>query len=64
MAADDPLLRRVWPSVGRPYDMWLVLHGDLNRTARVRAVAQAISDAFERAFAGPVRAAWRHVKTV
>lgn len=57
MAADDPLLRRVWPSVGRPYDMWLVLHSDLNRTARVRAVAQAIADAFERAFAGPARAA-------
>lgn len=46
LADGDPLLARLWPSRVRPYDMWLVLHGDLNRTARVRAVAEAIADAF------------------
>lgn len=51
MADGDPLLQRIWPKRSRPYDMWLVMHGDLNRTARVRAVAQAIADAFESAFA-------------
>jgi len=35
-------LVRIWPERSSPYDMWLVLHGDLNRTARVRAVADAI----------------------
>ena len=35
-------LVRIWPERSTPYDMWLVLHGDLNRTARVRAVADAI----------------------
>lgn len=57
MAEGDPLLRRIWPKLSRPYDMWLVLHSDLNRTARVRAVAQAIVDAFELAFTRPTRAA-------
>jgi hypothetical protein len=28
--------------------MWLVMHGDLKRTARVRAVADAVVEAFER----------------
>jgi DNA-binding transcriptional LysR family regulator len=51
LAENDPLLHRIWPNRGRPYDMWLVLHSDLNRTARVRAVTQAIADAFESAFA-------------
>lgn len=50
LAGNDPLLHRIWPSRARPYDMWLVLHSDLNRTARVRAVTQAIVDAFESAF--------------
>jgi hypothetical protein len=27
--------------------LWLVMHGDLNRTARVRAVADAIVEVFE-----------------
>jgi hypothetical protein len=31
-----------------PYDMWLVMHGDLKRTARARAVADAVVEAFER----------------
>lgn len=40
-------LVRIWPQRATPYDMWLVLHSDLNRTARVRAVADAIIAAFE-----------------
>ncbi|GAB2907203.1 LysR family transcriptional regulator [Paralcaligenes sp. KSB-10] len=48
LAHDDPLLQRIWPDRAVPYDMWLVLHGDLNRTARVRAVADAIIEVFEK----------------
>lgn len=44
----DPLLARIWPERSVGYDMWLVMHGDLNRTARVRAVADAIVAAFEQ----------------
>lgn len=40
-------LVRIWPQRAVPYDMWLVLHSDLNRTARVRAVADAIIAAYE-----------------
>ncbi|HEY4316962.1 MAG TPA: LysR family transcriptional regulator [Herbaspirillum sp.] len=43
----EPSLQRIWPERTEPYDMWLVLHSDLNRTARVRAVADAIIAAFE-----------------
>lgn len=46
MAAQDARLRRVWPDRNDFYDVWLVLHGDLHRTARVRAVADAIIAAF------------------
>ncbi|WDZ97013.1 LysR family transcriptional regulator [Herbaspirillum sp. WKF16] len=42
-----PGLVRIWPERSAPYDMWLVLHSDLNRTARVRAVADAIIAAYE-----------------
>ncbi|MBP0598727.1 LysR family transcriptional regulator [Herbaspirillum sp. LeCh32-8] len=41
-----PGLVRVWPERAEPYDMWLVLHSDLNRTARVRAVADAVIAAY------------------
>ncbi|MCA1325040.1 LysR family transcriptional regulator [Herbaspirillum sp. alder98] len=41
-------LVRIWPERSSPYDMWLVLHGDLNRTARVRAVADAIVAEYDR----------------
>ncbi|MCK9685363.1 LysR family transcriptional regulator [Scleromatobacter humisilvae] len=46
LAALFPSLRRIWPDRAEPYDMWLVLHGDLHRTARVRAVADAVVEAF------------------
>ena len=47
MAPDYPELVRIWPGRSEPYDLWLVMHGDLNRTARVRAVADAIVEVFE-----------------
>jgi DNA-binding transcriptional LysR family regulator len=42
MAGQDPRLVRVFPDRVHSYDMYLVMHGDLNRSARVRAVADAI----------------------
>ena len=48
MADTVPHLVRLWPERAEPYDMWLVLHSDLNRTARVRAVADAIVAAYDR----------------
>ena len=47
MAARQPELVRIWPQRAGSYDLWLVMHGDLNRTARVRAVADAIVEVFE-----------------
>ncbi|MFX5817192.1 LysR substrate-binding domain-containing protein, partial [Acinetobacter baumannii] len=46
LAENDPLLTRIWPERSDSYDVWLVLHSDLARTARVRAVADAIIDSF------------------
>jgi DNA-binding transcriptional LysR family regulator len=42
MADADPGLVRIFPDRQHHYDMYLVLHGDLHRSARVRAVADAI----------------------
>jgi DNA-binding transcriptional LysR family regulator len=42
MAGDDPGLVRIWPERQHWYDLYLVMHGDLGRSARVRAVAEAI----------------------
>lgn len=42
-----PDLVRIWPERRDRYDMWLVMHGDLNRTARVRAVADVIVSVFQ-----------------
>ena len=38
----DPQLVRIWPDRAEPYDVWLVMHDDLSRSARVRAAADAI----------------------
>lgn len=46
LAENDPRLKRVWPDRAEHYDIWMVLHGDLHRSGRVRAVADAIVDAF------------------
>ena len=44
----DPELVRIWPERTDRIDVWLVLHADLARTARVRAVVDAIVEAFDR----------------
>lgn len=46
MADGDPLLVRIWPDRVDHYDVWLVMHSDLSRSARVRAAADAIIDSF------------------
>lgn len=46
LAGSDPLLTRIWPGRAGHYEAWLVMHGDLNRSARVRAVADAIAAGF------------------
>ena len=49
MAENDANLVRIWPERKRaaPYEVWLVLHADLARTARVRVVVDAIVAAFK-----------------
>jgi len=42
MAGTDPRLVRIWPEREHQYDLYLVMHSDLSRSARVRAVADAI----------------------
>jgi DNA-binding transcriptional LysR family regulator len=46
MADNDARLVRVWPERVDHYDVWLAMHADLSRSARVRAVADAIIDSF------------------
>ena len=46
MADGDPRLTRVWPERVDHYDIWLVMHSDLSRSARVRAAADAIIATF------------------
>ncbi|MFH7112025.1 hypothetical protein ACFWXM_29545, partial [Achromobacter xylosoxidans] len=47
MAPQYPDVVAIWPHRSDAYDLWLVMHGDLNPTARVRAVADAIVEEFE-----------------
>ena len=46
MADGDPRLTRIWPERFEHYDVWLVMHSDLSRSARVRAAADAIIYSF------------------
>jgi DNA-binding transcriptional LysR family regulator len=48
LADDHPGLARAWPDLA-PYqvDIWLLTHPDLHRTARVRAVMDALLTTFE-----------------
>ncbi|MCA8252608.1 LysR family transcriptional regulator [Burkholderia sp. AU31624] len=50
MAHEDDSLVRIWSHRTRttPYQVWLVSHTDLNRTARVRAVTDEIAASFDR----------------
>ncbi|WP_322069704.1 LysR family transcriptional regulator [Paraburkholderia bannensis] len=49
MGVSDGLIR-IWPSRRRekPYEVWLVTHEDLRRTARIRATIDEIVQSFER----------------
>jgi DNA-binding transcriptional LysR family regulator len=49
MADPDPGLVRIWPERVDHYDVWLVMHADLSRSARVRAAADAIIDSLAHA---------------
>jgi DNA-binding transcriptional LysR family regulator len=49
MADGDPRLVRIWPERVDHYDVWLVMHSDLVRSARVRAAADAIIASFPAA---------------
>ncbi|MYM27351.1 DNA-binding transcriptional regulator, LysR family [Duganella sacchari] len=46
MADGDKRLVRIWPERVDHYDVWLVMHSDLSRSARVRAAADAIIASF------------------
>lgn len=46
IAATTPDLVRIWPEREQSYEVYLVMHSDLNRSARVRAAADAIIASF------------------
>jgi DNA-binding transcriptional LysR family regulator len=55
----DPGLRRLGGPVSTSHEIWLLVHGDLRRTPRVRAVIEWVDRLFERAaprLAGRARA--------
>ncbi|WP_337261762.1 MULTISPECIES: LysR family transcriptional regulator [unclassified Serratia (in: enterobacteria)] len=47
LADNDPDLVRIFPENKDWVDIWLVLHPDLQRAARVRAVVQALEESFQ-----------------
>lgn len=46
IASTTPELVRIWPEREQSYEVYLVMHSDLNRSARVRAAADAIIESF------------------
>jgi DNA-binding transcriptional LysR family regulator len=46
IAETTPELVRIWPEREQSYEVYLVMHSDLNRSARVRAAADAIIASF------------------
>jgi len=49
LADGDPALRRLVDPVPVTHEIWLLVHGDLRRTPRVRAVIEWVDDLFARA---------------
>ncbi|MDN0087090.1 LysR family transcriptional regulator [Yersinia nurmii] len=47
LADNDEDLVRIWPERQEPVDIWLVLHPDVQRAARVRAVINSLEDTFQ-----------------
>lgn len=48
IAAGTHELVRIWPEREQSYEVYLVVHSGLNRSARVRAAADAIIESFPR----------------
>jgi len=46
LAAREPHLVRIWPDREQEMDVWLVVHPDVYKAARVRVVMDALIDAF------------------
>jgi len=46
IAVTTPELVRIWPEREQSYEVYLVMHSDLSRSARVRAAADAIIESF------------------
>ena len=44
--APDDRLKPIWPKRAEFFDIWLVVHADVQRAARVRIVVDAIADTF------------------
>lgn len=55
MAELMPELVRIWPEREQHYEVYLVMHSDLNRSARVRAAADAIIESFPGKETGMLR---------
>jgi DNA-binding transcriptional LysR family regulator len=46
VATTDKRLKPIWPERTESIDIWLVVHADVQRTARVRVVVDAIAETF------------------
>jgi len=46
LAAREPQLVRLWPEHEQEMDVWLVVHPDVYKAARVRVVMDALIEAF------------------
>ena len=48
IAEGDPRLVRLWPDREQAFEVWLVVHSDVYKAARVRTVMDAIIAAFDK----------------
>jgi DNA-binding transcriptional LysR family regulator len=46
LAENEPRLARIWPDREQVFEVWLVVHSDVYKAARVRTVMDAIIAAF------------------
>jgi DNA-binding transcriptional LysR family regulator len=46
IVASEKRLKPIWPERAEFFDIWLVVHADVQRSARVRVVVDAIADTF------------------
>ena len=45
-AESEPRLMRIWPDREQVFEVWLVVHADVYKAARVRTVMDALIEAF------------------